>query len=450
MVLEGMKNASKLIGLFEDDTLISKNIGLKLAQLGQIREANTLRSAQLLLENENFDLAIIDVHLNESKDSGKEIIKSCQKLKIPIIAISGDKSPELIEELYLLGVTHFLVKSNYLDFLFQYASTLLKENDPHYFINLFKNKLLTTNFAYINELKKLWSMPLKGESIHICGPTGSGKTQLASIYHEEVYPNTPFVHLNCAEIPESLLESELFGHVKGSFTNAQSDYEGKISLANGGILFLDEIGSLSLNLQAKLLKVLESKNFFPVGSNKPKTVKFTLITATWEDLFEKAKNKEFRLDLLQRITHFSICIPALHKRTQDIKQYITYWMDNYPRRFKINDAAYETLVQYDYPGNFRELKAILSQLAQCPSGIVNTDAVQTVLKIQSAEESIVKNSFGNYDYNEIVQLGLKEYLKSLEKKIVTDSYSKNNQFVSAVLEDLKLSPSSLYRILQSQ
>lgn len=443
-----MSTEKPTIGLFEDDPLIAKSINIKIVPLGKIMEAQCVTSGLSLIQKNQLDLAIVDIHLNSDRESGKEIIKLCQQQNIPIIAISADRNPELIDELYLLGVNHFLVKKNYLDLLFQYVSNLLKENDVNYFKNLFSEKILTNNTEFKTNLRKLWSMPLKGESIHITGPSGSGKSLLATIYHQEIFPNTPFVHLNCAEIPESLLESELFGHTKGAFTNAQSNYEGKISLSNGGILFLDEIGSLNLNLQAKLLKVLESKSFFPVGSNKPVNVKFTLITATWEDLYQKAKNKEFRLDLLQRISHFTISIPSLASRKEDIHQFIINWMDNYPRRFNIEDAAFESLLQYDYPGNYRELKSVLSQLAQCPTGLVSSDLVQKILKFQLNHHEDLSNS--SYPYEEIMQLGLKEYLRRLEKQIVSDSYEKHQHFVSAVLEDLKLSPSSFYRIIQSQ
>lgn len=142
-------------------------------------------------------------------------------------------------------------------------------------------------------------------------------------------------------------------------------------MANNGTLFLDEIGCLSLTLQAKLLKVLESKSYYPIGSNQLQKVQFTLITATWEDLFEKAKNNLFRLDLLQRITHYKLRIPPLNERPEDVELFIAHWMKNYPRRFSLNNEAKSKLMHYDFPGNFRELKAILMQLAQSPLGYVD-------------------------------------------------------------------------------
>lgn len=439
-----MKYKLPCIALIEDDPALLVSISWKLKDLGTIKTADNLDLAQKLLNQVKPKIAIIDLHLREESNAGKKLISFCKMHKIPSIVITSDERPELINELYDLGATHFLVKKNFIDLLHHYVNVILKTTQNNYFEDIFSKRFITLDLNFQNKIKDLWSMPLQGESLHISGPTGSGKSLLAELYHKEIFSNTPFIHLNCAEISETLLESELFGHQKGAFTSAEKSYQGKLSLANNGVLFLDEIGCLSLTLQAKLLKVLESKSFYPVGSNQKIKVNFTLITATWEDLFEKTKNKEFRLDLLQRIMHYRIEIPALKHRTEDLLHYISHWMNNYPRKFHMLQEAQNILLHYDFPGNFRELKSILLQMAQTPKGEIDLLTLKNYLHPTTKTEM----EASSIDFSQLLQDGIKSYLQKLEKKIVIDSYERNNYQVTAVLNELKLSPSSFYRITQ--
>jgi transcriptional regulator with PAS, ATPase and Fis domain len=212
------------------------------------------------------------------------------------------------------------------------------------------------------------------------------------------------------------------------------------------VLFLDEIGSLSLSSQAKLLKVIETKSYYAVGSNEKVKVNFTLITATWENLYEKTKNKEFRLDLLQRIMQYQIEIPPLHSRKKDLQLYIKEWMTNYPRKFKLHTEVEHQLLEYNFPGNFRELNALLLQISQTKNGEVTIKELNQYFKFLNS--SSCENKETSIDLNQVIQDGIKNYLLKLEKKIVMDCYERNHQQVTAVLRELKLSPSSFYRITQ--
>lgn len=448
MLSQGMTKMK--IALVEDDPYISTTINWKIKGLGEIKNAPCYTSAAMIIKNEKPDLAIVDLHLGAEFEAGKKLIALCKSQNIPTIAMSSDERSELIQELYQLGATHFLIKKDYLDLLYHYANILLKTHKKEYFDDIFQKKFITQNIVLQNHLKNLWSIPLKGESLHISGPTGSGKTLLAEIFHQELFQGAPFIHLNCAEIPETLLESELFGHVKGAFTNADKEYKGKLQLAHNGTLFLDEIGSLSLTLQAKLLKVLETKCFYPVGSNEKIRVNFTLITATWEDLFERAKNNTFRLDLLQRIMGYRIHLPSLKDRPSDLEFYMDQWIKNYPRKFRITKEAKNLMMRHDFSGNFRELKAILLQLAQTPQGDVQTSHIENLI---CSDLAITHNHPTNnmpYNIQDVIQDGIKKYLHKIERQIVADSLDRNNQNVTAVLTELKLSPSSFYRIAQEK
>jgi DNA-binding NtrC family response regulator len=439
-----MKPPMPTIVLIEDDLNLVTAICWKLKDLGIIRTAANYEDALNLLNQSEPSMAIIDLHLGQYLDAGKQLLHLCKTRSIPSIAITSDERAELVYELYELGASHFLYKKNFTDLLYHYVNITLKTSQINYFEELFKHKFITLDLNFQNQLKTLWKMPLKSQSLHITGPTGSGKSHLAELLHKELFPQSTFIHLNCAELSESLLESELFGHSKGSFTGADKDYPGKLLLANNGILFLDEIGSLTLSSQAKLLKVLETKTYYPVGSNEKIKVNFTLITATWENLLERTKNNDFRLDLLQRIIQYKIDIPALQHRPADIQHFINQWMEHYPRKFCLSPDAHQKILNYNFPGNFRELNALLLQISQTPKGKVEAADLDSLLCLS-------ENSNGRaftIDINEIIKNGIKNYLQKLERKIVLDSFERNHQQVTAVLQELKLSPSSFYRITQ--
>ena len=194
------------------------------------------------------------------------------------------------------------------------------------------------------------------------GESGSGKEVLATFIHERSNrKDASLLDLNCQALSDSILESELFGHEKGSFTGATQRRMGLFEAASGGTLFLDEIGGVSMNLQAKLLKAIENRTIYRMGSNTPINVDFRLITATNRNLKEDMDNGLFRSDLFYRISTIVIEIPPLRERREDIPLLIEHFIDSYSREMKkdgikISDDVLEILTGYDYPGNVRELK----------------------------------------------------------------------------------------------
>ena len=202
-------------------------------------------------------------------------------------------------------------------------------------------------------------------SVLIVGESGTGKEVLAkSIHNLSSRANRPFVPLNCAAIPEQLLESELFGYKKGAFTDAQTDRPGKLDLADGGTLFLDEIGEMPLAVQAKLLRVLESKEYQPLGSIQTKKSNFRLLAATNRNLWQEVENKNFRMDLFYRINVITLQLPPLRDRREDIPLFINYFIEKYraltgKKISSISEEALAYLLRYSYPGNVRELENII-------------------------------------------------------------------------------------------
>ena len=206
-------------------------------------------------------------------------------------------------------------------------------------------------------------------TVSLTGESGVGKEVLARAIHFEsnCMPKS-FVAVNCAAIPDSLLESELFGHVRGAFTGAEQDREGKFSLASGGTLFLDEIGDMPLQLQTKLLRVLEEKTYEKVGSNTPLQTDFRVIVATYRNLAELVRKGEFREDLFHRINVVPISIPPLRERREDIPLLVESIFDTFRQHQGkslpgISKKAMDLLVAYDWPGNIRELRNVLEYAA---------------------------------------------------------------------------------------
>jgi DNA-binding NtrC family response regulator len=199
-------------------------------------------------------------------------------------------------------------------------------------------------------------------TVMIRGESGTGKELVAQAIHGKSNRRYfPIISINCGAFPEGLLESELFGHEKGAFTGAQHKRKGKLEMANGGTIFFDEIGNVTMKMQMDLLRVIETKQFTPLGSNKVVNVDFRVIAATNSDLEKKVTEKDFREDLYYRLNVFSIQIPPLRERTGDIPPIARYFLEKYARSMNknvtdISPEAMKILIQYDWPGNIRELR----------------------------------------------------------------------------------------------
>ncbi len=202
----------------------------------------------------------------------------------------------------------------------------------------------------------------------ITGETGSGKTVLAKLIHQKSKRcNEAFIHINCAAIPEQLLEAELFGFKRGSFTGALRDTPGKFKAAGKGTILLDEIAEMPVHLQAKLLKVLDEGQYYPVGATQTETVQARIIAATNKNLKEEMEAKRFRTDLFYRLNSFEIHIPALREHPDDIPLLFDYYVHNYIKKYGLEApgvdlAVYEVLKQYAWPGNIRELQNLVETL----------------------------------------------------------------------------------------
>lgn len=215
-------------------------------------------------------------------------------------------------------------------------------------------------------------------TVTLMGETGSGKEVAAHFIHaNSPRAEGPFIRVNCAAIPHSLMENELFGHVKGAFTDARSDQKSKFELADGGTLFLDEVGELPLELQAKMLRALESGEIEKIGSEKPLHVDVRVIAATNRNLKQMSDEKSFREDLYFRLTHLMVRIPPLREHPEDIKEIAQSFLDQFTAEydsahFRLDARAVKALQKHDWPGNVRELKHVMQHCALGADGAVIT------------------------------------------------------------------------------
>ncbi len=258
-------------------------------------------------------------------------------------------------------------------------------------------------------------------SVLIFGESGTGKELLARyIHHCSIRKDKKFVEINCAAIPEELLENELFGHKKGAFTDANDDYIGKFGYANEGTLFLDEIGEMSLNLQAKLLRVLQFKKYEPIGSTELQKSDVRIIAATNKNILQLLKEKKLREDLYYRLNVVPIHIPPLRERGDDIEVLADYFLDIFNKKNNKNIKGFKTgviniLKSYNWPGNIRELQNIIERSVL----LCNSDYLEINEISLKSNNSILKNS-NNYEYS------LKDAIEEFKKDYIIKLLEKNN------------------------
>ena len=295
-----------------------------------------------------------------------------------------------------------------------------------------------------HEILKIFdTLPIISQSdstVLIHGASGTGKELFARAVHRlSGRKDRPFIAINCGALPDTLLESELFGYVKGAFTDAKKDKPGRFSLAKGGSIFLDEVESLPLPLQVKLLRVLQEKEFEPLGATAPVKADVRIIAATKEDLIKLVKKNTFRDDLFYRLNVVKINLPPLIKRREDIPLLVNHFINRFNKRMgksidAISPDALELLMQYDYPGNVRELENIIEH------SVVMCQDIEIQLKHMPPELQLnnVRISERNSDKS------LPPFQKA-EKKLIIDVLEKNKGSKIKAAEELKLHRATLYR-----
>ncbi len=435
-----MEYVNKKILVIDDNDLFRLNLKFQLSSFGSILEADSEEMALKHLESQQFDLIVCDIEM-ENNNSGIRILS-----KVPdpnkVIIVSSNESDDIASQAYELGARIFLKKEKVSN-IQPLVSKLLSSNDVDKYDNFFINKYVTRTESLKEKIIKLLNIDLKSKNLLITGETGVGKSLIANFIHEQNYnESSPFIHINCAEVPENLIESELFGYKKGAFTGADSDKKGKFQLANGGTLFLDEVGTMSNSMQQKLLKVLDTNQFYPLGSNQLETSNFTLITATCEDLEEQIQKKIFRKDLFYRLSTFKLHLSSLRERAADIPFQISHFIAEATHKIILSPEVQSKLKDYSYPGNTRELRSIISFITAQERGLIKLNDLPN-LGEPSLDHS--DSEFTNFE-KIVLNQGFTRAFSDLELRIVRNSMERNQGKVNKCLQELKISSSKFYRI----
>ncbi len=368
--------------IVEDDKLALDLLVNFLKKEGyECRGATTAQEALNLMDNLSFDLVLLDIRLPDF--SGVELLRRIKELNpiIPIIMVSALSDVEVVVETLKKGAEDYIVKPVILDDLVKKINNALNRYEKEVELKTVEEvgSLEGLGFIYKSQkTKEVLIKALKAAKSNapclILGETGTGKTLLARIIHKlSRRKEGPFIDVHLQAIPETLMEAELFGYRKGSFTGAERDSEGLITKAKGGTLFLDEIGELKRDLQVKLLKVIEERRVRPLGSQSEIEVDFRLITATNRNLHSLIKEGVFREDLYYRINIIEIVIPPLRERREDVPVLIEYFLKKYSmverKEVKgVTKDAMDILMRYPFPGNVRELSNIIERACVMTSG----------------------------------------------------------------------------------
>jgi two-component system response regulator PilR (NtrC family) len=340
------------------------------------RTTGTVASAQRMLKTERYDLCLTDMQLPDG--DGLELVEWIQQYAptVPVAVITAHGNMETAVRALKLGAFDFVSKPLDLAGLRKLVATAIKMSDDHRATDttVFGPQLLGTS-TVIEKLREMINRVARSQApVHISGESGTGKELVAKLIHESgPRRDGPFVPVNCGAIPTELMESELFGHKRGSFTGAVSDKKGLIQSAEGGTLFLDEIADLPLHMQVKLLRVIQEKAVRAVGEQSEVGVDVRILSATHRNLSQLVAEGKFREDLFYRVNVIELRVPSLRERPDDISELADAILRRLGRRMKmtppiLGQDALKALETYAYPGNVRELENILERAITLSTG----------------------------------------------------------------------------------
>ncbi len=432
----------------EANTLASLSRAFRLAG-HEATVCDNARKALELAKTEDFDLILSDVVM-----PGKDGLSLLEELKregvtAPVVMMSGQAHIEMAVRATRLGALDFLEKPISTDKLLLTVENALKlqrleSENRQLKQRLGKHEIVWQGDAMRRVMAQLERVATSESRVCVFGETGTGKELVARTIHERSARSAgPFVTLNCAAVPAELIESELFGHEKGSFTGASGKHVGKFEQADQGTIFLDEIGDMPLNMQAKLLRVLEEGEVERIGGDKPIAVNVRVVVATHRDLEARVRDEKFRQDLFHRIYVFPLLLPPLRERRDDIPALVQHFSaqvcaQNGWKPVPFTAEALEALQSHSWPGNVRELRNMVERLMLLASdGQVDLATVQMALP---------KTSSGVATGSVNVSSGpLADRVQSFEREVILAELKRHHQNMSVAAKSLGLERSHLYK-----
>ena len=446
---------SKKILIVDDETSILESLEGILSDEGFSPVcAESAEEGLKLIDGGDIDLVLLDIWM-----PGMDGLAALEEIKkrepvLPVIMISGHGNIETAVKATKMGAFDFIEKPPSYDKIVVAVnnglqmSRLVEENEILR-TSARKKKGLTGNSKVVQNLREqIERVAPTSAWVLIRGEHGTGKEVVAQSIHQlSEFSHKPMVELNCAAIPEELIESELFGHEKGSFTGAASNRRGKFDQADGGMLFLDEIGDMSLKTQAKILRILQEQKFERVGGGKTISVDVRVLAATNKDLEQEIEDGYFRADLYYRLNVVPIEMPPLRRRLDDIPMLVDDFLRDMARKGlgekKFDDSGISTLLGHNWPGNVRELRNLVERaVIMTPGDVISRDDVAVLLP----GEHKVDIAAGEQAWNVPFMVGnFKEARKAFEREFIKARLKENDGNISKTAEEIGLERSHLHK-----
>ena len=446
--------AGEKILIVDDERSMCQFLSIMLRKEGyRVTTVSNGKKAVEEIRNTKYDVVLSDIKM--SGMDGIEVLTEIKTIdsSIPVIIMTAYASQKTAIEAVNRGAFHYLIKhakNDEIKMVIRNALDMKRVRSENMYLKkqLKKSSDFKTIIGKSEEMDKIFKMVDKvadsDSTIMIFGESGTGKELIArAIHYRSNRAAGPFVSINCGALPESLLESELFGHVKGSFTGAFKDKEGLFKVAQGGTFFLDEVGETSQTIQVKLLRVLQEREIIPVGGTNPIRVDVRLVAATNADLEKAVDNEQFRADLFYRLNVIPIDLPPLRKRRDDIPLLVNHFMKKFNEKLDseqqkvITKQAVDILVNYNWPGNVRELENAIERAVILADGQeIDIDALPEKVRLRepSSQHLIMDR----------VQVTLEELEKEYLIKVLNDANWQKKKASSI----LGINASTLYRKIQ--
>lgn len=440
--------------IIEDDTTFSHILCKYLEkQTFQVNALAKISEAIGAISSEPYDLMLLDYRLPDG--TALDLLGSYefQNSRIPVIIMTTFNDIRTAVKMVRMGALDYITKPvNPEELLMSIQEALKKEKD---FSGLgCNNKWIRGQSDVSRRMYNYLELVAPTDiSVLIQGESGTGKEHVArSIHQSSTRADKPFVALDCGALTQELAASELFGHTKGAFTSAIQDRRGHFEAANGGTLFMDEIGNLSYENQVKLLRAIEEKSIQPIGSNSVKKVDVRIIAATNDDLFLKVNNKEFREDLYHRINEFNIDVPALRERKEDIELFIRHFVLEANETLNKEVSGFSQKVmdifyQYTWPGNLRELKNVVKRSVLLAQGTMAGAETLPKEMLLALEESTIRAPAIHNPLRDSTETDLKALQAINEKTLIIRTLEKVRHNKSKAAKLLNIDRKTLYNKL---
>lgn len=407
--------------IIDDEPDIRELLEITLKRMDiECSSAPDLKTAKNLLKQHTYNICLTDMRLPDG--NGLDFVAYLQKRypDIPVAVITAHGNVETAIQALKSGAFDFVSKPIDLSTLRSLIKNAISLTD-----NLAEaSRILIGSSSVIDKLRGAISKLARNQApVHISGESGVGKEMVARLIHEQgPRAGRPFIPVNCGAIPHELMESEMFGHKKGSFTGATMDKEGLFHAADGGTLFLDEIAELPQTMQVKLLRVIQEKKIRPVGEQIEIPVNVRILSATHKDLKQLVADGQFRQDLFYRINVIELKVPALREHREDIPQLVDHILDRIAGEYNttkpaISEAVLDKFYHYGFPGNVRELENILERAMAMSDGTqISADELHLIDMEEPAEQ--------NDMLDEERDIKLDSYLEDVERKVITEALEK--------------------------